>query len=115
MCVFVCRLYGTKCQGCVQSIPAHELVMRAAGCVYHLPCFTCIACGQRLQKGDEFVVKDGQLFCRLDFEKEFTLMPLSPKSESAARHTASASSAFVCVCVCVCVCKRVCVSVCKCV
>ena len=81
VCVCVCRLYGTKCQGCVQSIPAHELVMRAAGCVYHLPCFTCIACGQRLQKGDEFVVKDGQLFCRLDFEKEFTLMPLSPKSE----------------------------------
>ncbi|KAK7478488.1 hypothetical protein BaRGS_00030247 [Batillaria attramentaria] len=57
--------------------------MRAAGCVYHLPCFTCIACGHRLQKGDEFVVKDGQLFCRLDFEKEFTLMPLSPKSDGS--------------------------------
>ncbi|KAK7094955.1 hypothetical protein V1264_006426 [Littorina saxatilis] len=77
------KLYGTKCNGCLQSIPAHELVMRAAGCVYHLSCFTCIACGHHLQKGDEFVVKDGQLFCRIDFEKEFTLMPLSPKSDGS--------------------------------
>lgn len=81
---FVYRLYGTKCSACLQLIPAHELVMRAAGCVYHLPCFTCVACGHRLQKGDEFVVKDGQLFCRLDFEKEYTLMPLSPKSKSSS-------------------------------
>ncbi|XP_025112897.1 LIM/homeobox protein LMX-1.2-like [Pomacea canaliculata] len=77
------KLYGTKCSACLQLIPAHELVMRAAGCVYHLPCFTCVACGHRLQKGDEFVVKDGQLFCRLDFEKEYTLMPLSPKSDAS--------------------------------
>ncbi|KAK6195461.1 hypothetical protein SNE40_000889 [Patella caerulea] len=75
------KLFGTKCNGCLQSIPANELVMRAAGFVYHLRCFMCMACGHQLQKGEEFVVKDGQLFCRLDFEKEFSILPMSPKSD----------------------------------
>ncbi|XP_064649427.1 LIM homeobox transcription factor 1-beta-like isoform X2 [Lineus longissimus] len=75
------QLFGAKCKRCLQSIPSNELVMRALGNVYHLRCFSCIVCGHQLQKGDQFVLKDGQLFCRLDFEKEFTLMPLSPKSE----------------------------------
>ena len=75
------RLYATKCQGCLQAVSPSELVMRASGAVYHLACFACVACGQRLQKGEEFVIRDGQLFCRLDFEKEFSFLPLSPKSE----------------------------------
>ena len=78
-CVF--RYYGTKCTGCGQGIPANELVMRAVGNVYHLPCFVCAVCGHQLQKGDQYVFKDGQLFCRLDFEKEFALMALPPKNE----------------------------------
>lgn len=65
----------------MQPIPANELVMRALGNVYHLRCFACVACGHQLQKGDQFVIRDGQLFCRMDFEKEYGVMPLSPKSE----------------------------------
>ncbi|XP_059147551.1 LIM homeobox transcription factor 1-beta-like [Physella acuta] len=75
------KFYATKCNGCLQSVPPNELVMRASSFVYHLPCFCCIVCGQRLQKGDEFVLRDGQLFCRLDYEKEFTFLPMSPKSD----------------------------------
>ena len=75
------RYYGTKCSGCLQSIPANELVMRAVGNVYHLQCFICAICGHQLQKGDQYVVKDNQLFCRLDFEKEYALMQISPKSD----------------------------------
>ncbi|CAL1530519.1 unnamed protein product [Lymnaea stagnalis] len=75
------KYYATKCNGCLQSVPPNELVMRASSYVYHLPCFCCIVCGQRLQKGDEFVLRDGQLFCRLDYEKEFTFLPMSPKSD----------------------------------
>lgn len=75
-----CRYYGTKCTGCLLPIPPNELVMRAVGLVYHLRCFMCAACGHQLQKGDQFVVKDGQLFCRLDFEKEYALM-ISPKND----------------------------------
>ncbi|XP_074655127.1 LIM homeobox transcription factor 1-beta.1-like [Tubulanus polymorphus] len=75
------QLFGAKCKRCLQTIPSNELVMRALGNVYHLRCFSCIICGHQLQKGDQFVLKDGQLFCRLDFEKEFAIMPLSPKSD----------------------------------
>ncbi|KAK0045176.1 LIM/homeobox protein LMX-1.2 [Biomphalaria pfeifferi] len=75
------KYYATKCNGCLQSVPRNELVMRASSFVYHQQCFCCIVCGQRLQKGDEFVLRDGQLFCRLDYEKEFTFLPMSPKSD----------------------------------
>ncbi|KAK9499598.1 hypothetical protein O3M35_002613 [Rhynocoris fuscipes] len=44
--------------------------MRAVDSVFHLRCFLCVVCGVRLQKGDQFVVKQGQLFCRPDYEKE---------------------------------------------
>ncbi|XP_036356435.1 LIM homeobox transcription factor 1-alpha-like isoform X4 [Octopus sinensis] len=75
------KIFGTKCSSCMQPIPANELVMRAIGNVYHLRCFACVACGHQLQKGDQFVIRDGQLFCRMDFEKEYGVMPLSPKSD----------------------------------
>ncbi|XP_002738638.2 LIM homeobox transcription factor 1-beta [Saccoglossus kowalevskii] len=71
------KLFGTKCNGCLQSITSNELVMRALCNVYHLRCFNCIICNQRLQKGDEFVVRDNQLFCKVDYEKEYGSVQLS--------------------------------------
>lgn len=76
------RLYRAKCSACLQHIvPPNQLVMRALDHVYHMHCFACVACGHPLQKGEEFVVKHGQIFCRMDFEKEMALMPYSPKSK----------------------------------
>ena len=91
VCVCVClracvvRLYGVRCRGCMEPIPSNELVMRATGGVYHVRCFVCVACGQQLHKGDQFVASDSQIFCRLDFEKKYAaaaggFLPLSPKS-----------------------------------
>jgi LIM homeobox transcription factor 1 len=51
-----------------------ELVMRAQDSVFHLRCFVCVVCGGRLQKGDQFVIKQGQLFCRPDYEKEVEML-----------------------------------------
>jgi LIM homeobox transcription factor 1 len=48
--------------------------MRAQQHVFHLPCFVCVVCCQPLQKGEQFVLRAGQLFCRQDFEKEMYLM-----------------------------------------
>lgn len=48
--------------------------MRAQQHVYHLPCFVCVVCCQPLQKGEQFVLRAGQLFCRQDYEKEMYLM-----------------------------------------
>ena len=53
--------------------------MRAVNKVYHVGFFLCGLCGQQLQKGDQYVLKDDQLYCRLDFEKEYAaLMQMSP-------------------------------------
>ncbi|KFQ34516.1 LIM homeobox transcription factor 1-alpha, partial [Mesitornis unicolor] len=43
---------------------------------YHLRCFCCCVCERRLQKGDEFVLKEGQLLCKGDYEKERELLSL---------------------------------------
>lgn len=49
------------------------MVMRAQNYIFHLPCFVCWICCQPLQKGEQFVLRGGQLFCRHDFEKDLYL------------------------------------------
>ncbi|XP_065829334.1 LIM homeobox transcription factor 1-beta-like isoform X2 [Oscarella lobularis] len=63
------RMFGTKCSACGESIPSTDLVMRAMDNVYHLRCFACVACGQPLQRGDEYVLQRNQLYCKLDGER----------------------------------------------
>lgn len=72
--LFFVRLYAKKCLGCSERISADELVMRALDSVFHLRCFICVVCGVRLQRGDQFVIKQGQLFCRPDYEKEVEML-----------------------------------------
>ncbi|XP_031431815.1 LIM homeobox transcription factor 1-alpha [Clupea harengus] len=64
------KLFVRKCSACLQAIGRSELIMRVLGQVYHLGCFSCCECERRLQRGDEFVLKEGQLLCRVDYEKE---------------------------------------------
>uniref|UniRef100_A0A8C4ZC62 LIM homeobox transcription factor 1, alpha-like n=1 Tax=Gadus morhua TaxID=8049 RepID=A0A8C4ZC62_GADMO len=64
------KLFVRKCSACLQVIGRSELIMRVLGQVYHLGCFSCCECERRLQRGDEFVLKEGQLLCRVDYEKE---------------------------------------------
>lgn len=76
------RLFGVKCAACCHAILPQELVMRPiANYVFHLPCFVCYACRLPLQKGEQFMLRDGQLFCyRHDLEKEMFL------AAAAAQH-----------------------------
>ncbi|MGH0168034.1 UNVERIFIED_CONTAM: hypothetical protein FKN15_062582 [Acipenser sinensis] len=62
------RLFGHSgaCSACGQSIPASEMVMRAQGNVYHLKCFTCATCRNRLVPGDRFHYVNGTIFCEHD-------------------------------------------------
>ncbi|XP_072287130.1 LIM domain transcription factor LMO4-B isoform X2 [Pyxicephalus adspersus] len=62
------RLFGNSgaCSACGQSIPASEMVMRAQGSVYHLKCFTCATCRNRLVPGDRFHYVNGTIFCEHD-------------------------------------------------
>ncbi|XP_041126839.1 LIM homeobox transcription factor 1-alpha-like, partial [Polyodon spathula] len=70
------RLFAVKCSACLELIAPAEFVMRAQKNVYHLHCFCCCVCERRLQKGDEFLLKEGQLLCRSDYEKERELLNL---------------------------------------
>ncbi|XP_041816239.1 LIM/homeobox protein LMX-1.2-like isoform X1 [Chelmon rostratus] len=68
------QLFATKCSGCLEKIAPTEFVMRALGSVYHLSCFCCCVCERQLCKGDEFVLKEGQLLCKSDYEREKDLL-----------------------------------------
>ncbi|KAB1280094.1 LIM homeobox transcription factor 1-beta [Camelus dromedarius] len=77
-----CRLFAAKCSGCMEKIAPTEFVMRALECVYHLGCFCCCVCERQLRKGDEFVLKEGQLLCKGDYEKEKDLLSSVSPDES---------------------------------
>ncbi|KAJ8736898.1 hypothetical protein PYW07_000169 [Mythimna separata] len=63
------RLFCVKrCARCGNGITANELVMRARDLVYHLTCFTCVACGTQLSKGDVFGMRDGLVYCRPHYD-----------------------------------------------
>ncbi|CAJ1070984.1 LIM/homeobox protein LMX-1.2-like [Xyrichtys novacula] len=68
------RLFATKCSGCLEKIAPTEFVIRALESVYHLSCFCCCICERQLLKGDQFVLKDGQLLCKSDYEREKDLL-----------------------------------------
>ncbi|XP_018896205.1 LIM homeobox transcription factor 1-beta isoform X2 [Bemisia tabaci] len=75
------RLFGAKCLRCAERVLPHEMIMRAQNHIFHLQCFVCVICCQPLQKGEQFVLRAGQLFCRQDFEKEMFLLQQSPSDE----------------------------------
>lgn len=71
----ICRIYlKNNCLGCNERISSEELVMRTTNNVFHLKCFTCVVCGAQLKKGEQYVVKQSQLFCRNDYEKEVEML-----------------------------------------
>uniref|UniRef100_A0A8C0A519 LIM homeobox transcription factor 1-beta n=1 Tax=Bos mutus grunniens TaxID=30521 RepID=A0A8C0A519_BOSMU len=76
------QLFAAKCSGCMEKIAPTEFVMRALECVYHLGCFCCCVCERQLRKGDEFVLKEGQLLCKGDYEKEKDLLSSVSPDES---------------------------------
>ncbi|XP_025769721.1 LIM homeobox transcription factor 1-beta [Puma concolor] len=80
--LYPCRLFAAKCSGCMEKIAPTEFVMRALECVYHLGCFCCCVCERQLRKGDEFVLKEGQLLCKGDYEKEKDLLSSVSPDES---------------------------------
>ncbi|XP_072016106.1 LIM/homeobox protein Lhx9-like [Amphiura filiformis] len=63
------RRFGVKrCARCDQGIAAHEMVMRARDMVFHLGCFTCATCNRSLVPGDYFGMREGLVYCRIDYD-----------------------------------------------
>ncbi|KAH0553069.1 hypothetical protein KQX54_000193, partial [Cotesia glomerata] len=67
------RIFGVKCARCLEKISCSDLVMRAAGLVFHVECFACCVCGQPLPRGAHYVLRQGQPMCRRDYEHEYYL------------------------------------------
>ncbi|XP_069465486.1 LIM homeobox transcription factor 1-beta [Ambystoma mexicanum] len=80
------QMFAAKCSGCMEKIAPTEFVMRALESVYHLSCFCCCVCERQLRKGDEFVLKEGQLLCKSDYEKEKDLLSsVSPDDSDSVK------------------------------
>ncbi|XP_078531179.1 insulin gene enhancer protein ISL-1 isoform X1 [Lissotriton helveticus] len=62
------RLYGIKCAKCNIGFSKNDFVMRARSKVYHIECFSCVACSRQLIPGDEFALREDGLFCRADHD-----------------------------------------------
>ncbi|KAG9270467.1 LIM domain transcription factor LMO4-B-like [Astyanax mexicanus] len=102
------RLFGHTgaCSACGQSIPASEMVMRAQGNVYHLKCFSCATCRNRLVPGDRFHYINGTIFCEHDRPGSALLSshlqgnPVLPdqKVSTLLHHTAYFSLPFLLCC-----------------
>lgn len=45
-----------------------DMVMRVQHHVYHLPCFNCSVCCRPLEKGEQYFMNGGQLFCHLHYD-----------------------------------------------
>ncbi|TMW49708.1 hypothetical protein DOY81_005213 [Sarcophaga bullata] len=76
------RVFSFKCAACCNPILPQDMVMRPLpNLIYHLTCFACVACRIPLQKGEQFLLRDGQIICfRHDLEKEMFL------AAAAAQH-----------------------------
>ena len=48
--------------------------MRTLHNVFHLHCFVCAVCCRPLTRGDQYVVRAGQVVCRADYEKEYFMV-----------------------------------------
>ncbi|XP_069051810.1 LIM homeobox transcription factor 1-alpha [Lepisosteus oculatus] len=90
------KLFVTKCSSCLKVVGPSELIMRVLEHVYHVECFCCCECDRRLQRGDEFVLKEGQLLCRGDYEKEREMLSaISPAPTESVKSDEEESSGAV--------------------
>lgn len=64
-CILSNRLFGAKCAKCAMCFSKTDLVMRARNKIYHVDCFRCVICTRQLTRGDEFALRDDDLFCKV--------------------------------------------------
>uniref|UniRef100_A0A8C4NKW7 Uncharacterized protein n=1 Tax=Eptatretus burgeri TaxID=7764 RepID=A0A8C4NKW7_EPTBU len=90
------RLFGARCPACGEPIPPLELVLRARGLAFHLPCFRCAVCQRPLRTGDLFVLRNGRPVCRPPCRRHCELpSPPSPSPHHPASSMAVQRSGIV--------------------
>ncbi|NWV13787.1 LMX1A factor, partial [Ptilonorhynchus violaceus] len=80
------RLFQRKGSGCLEAVGPLEPIQRVRDRLFHVRCFRCCECERRLQRGDEFVLHEGQLLCRADFQREKEILgSLSPAPSESVK------------------------------
>ncbi|MCP9264996.1 hypothetical protein DINM_020160 [Dirofilaria immitis] len=69
-------LFGVKCMRCGLPIQSTDYVYRVFASTYHLHCFKCFCCGHLFKKGDHYLLVDGQIICRPDYEHLLRQVPI---------------------------------------
>ncbi|CAF0962213.1 unnamed protein product, partial [Didymodactylos carnosus] len=63
------RLFTSKCSKCHQNFTRNDFVMRAKYKIYHTECFRCDICDKLLLPGDEYSLKENEIYCRADHDQ----------------------------------------------
>ena len=85
--MLICRRFGTRCAACLALVDRHELVRRVRQFVFHVDCFACCVCRQRLHTGDQLYIVDGCRFiCKEDYLLQQQSAPIG--STSATQNNA---------------------------
>uniref|UniRef100_A0A0R3RS98 Homeobox domain-containing protein n=1 Tax=Elaeophora elaphi TaxID=1147741 RepID=A0A0R3RS98_9BILA len=72
----ISRLFGVKCMRCGLPVQSTDYVYRVFASIYHLQCFKCFCCGHLFKKGDHYMLIDGQVICRPDYEHLLCQTPI---------------------------------------
>lgn len=60
------RLFMIKCNRCGDNINRNDLIMKSRSKIYHFECFCCNVCNKKLLPGDEYQIREEQLYCKED-------------------------------------------------
>ncbi|VDN51394.1 unnamed protein product [Dracunculus medinensis] len=81
------RLFATKCTRCGIALQPNDFVFRCLSSIYHANCFSCIYCSHLLKKGDQYLIINGQIICRNDYEIFLCNQALHPGFTLLSHHT----------------------------
>ncbi|CAF1434575.1 unnamed protein product [Didymodactylos carnosus] len=65
----ILKLFTSKCSRCHQYFTKNDFVMRAKYKIYHTECFRCDICDKLLLPGDEYSLKENEIYCRQDHDQ----------------------------------------------
>uniref|UniRef100_A0A0K0G2B5 CeLIM-7 (inferred by orthology to a C. elegans protein) n=1 Tax=Strongyloides venezuelensis TaxID=75913 RepID=A0A0K0G2B5_STRVS len=61
------RLFGVKCARCDGPFLRNDYALKSASnTMYHMDCFSCNTCSKKLHSGDQYLLRDNELYCRLE-------------------------------------------------
>ena len=99
------RLFMVKCTRCNSIVRKNDLVMKSKSSIYHFDCFSCFVCHKKLQPGDEYQLRDEQIYCKEDalslgncqssqlyLSNIYNTVPITPENSVSSSYSPSQNS-----------------------